>query len=87
MGDAGGVCACSGVGELRRGEGERVGEELDEELVMGGGESVCCVTVGCGCCSPLVSGEALDGELWTGLVWMESDFKEDEVEDKVEDAE
>lgn len=73
----------SGVGEVRRGEGECVGEEPDGEHGTDGGESVCCVTEErCGCCSPFVSGVALDGELWTGFVWMESDFKEDEEEDE-----
>lgn len=87
MGDAGGVCVYGGVGEVRRGEGECVGEDLDGEHVTDGGESVWCVTEeGCGCCSPLVSGGALDGELWTGLAWMESDFKEDEEEDKIEEG-
>lgn len=87
MGDAGGVCVYGGVGEVRRGDGVRVGEELDGEHVTDGGESVCCVIEdGCGCCSPLVSGAALDGELWTGLVWMESDFKEDEEDDETEEG-
>lgn len=81
-----------GVGEVRRGEGECVGEDMEDEQVTDGGESVCCVREeGCGCCSPLVSGVALDGELWTVLVWKESDFKEDEedvkTEEGVEDAE
>lgn len=39
-----------------------------------------------GCCNPLVSAVALDGELWTGLVWMESDFKEAEEEDETEEG-
>lgn len=78
-----------GVGEVRRGEGECVGEDLDGEHVTDGGESVCCVIEdGCRCCSPLGSGVTLDRELWTGLVWMESDFKEeDKTEEGVEDAE
>lgn len=79
------MCAYGGVGEVRRGEGECVGEELDEEHVIDGGESVCCV-IEEGCCSPLVSEGALDGELWAGFVWMESDFKEDEEEDETEEG-
>lgn len=67
MGDAGGVCVYGGVGDIRRGDGECVGEELDEEHEMVGGERVCCVTEE-GCCSPLVSGADLDWiEFWTGL--------------------
>lgn len=86
MGDAGGVCVYGGVGEVRRGEGECVGEVLDGERVTDGGESVFCVIEeGCRCCSPLVSGVALDGELWTGLVLIESE--EDKTEEGVEDAE
>lgn len=85
MGDAGGVCAYGGVGDVRRGEEECVGEDPDGEHVTDGGESVCCV-IEEGCGSPLVSGVALDGELWIGFVWMESDFKEDE-EEGVDDAE
>ncbi len=80
------MCAYGGVGEVRRGEGECVGEGMEREQVTDGGESVCCVIEeGCGCCSPLVSGVALDGELWAVLVWMESDFKEDEEDDKTEE--
>lgn len=78
------------VGDVRSGEGECVGEDLDGEYVTDGGESVCFVIDGgCGCCSPLISGVALDGEFWTELVWMDSDFKEeeDEAENGVEDAE
>lgn len=77
-----------GVGDVRRGEGECVGEELGGEHVIDGGERVCCVIEeGCGCCSPLVSGVALgSAELWTGLVWMESDFK-DEEDDETEEGE
>lgn len=82
MGDGGGVCVYGGVGDVRRGDGECVGEELD---VTDGGESVWCVIEeGCGCWSPLVSGVTLDGELWTDCVWMESDFKEGEEEDETE---
>lgn len=79
-----------GVGEVRRGEGDCVGEELEEQ-VTDGGESECCVMEECECCSPLVRELVLDGELWTVLVWMESDFKDnEEVEESgegVEDAE
>lgn len=72
-----------GVGEVRR--GECVGEDLDGEHVTDGGESVFCVIEEG--CSPFVSGVVLDGELWTGLAWMESDFKEDEEGDKTEGVE
>ena len=93
MGEAGGVCVYGGVGEVRRGEGECVGEELElEGKVTDGGESVCCVIdEECGWCSPLVRALVLHGTLWIGLVWMESDFKEDEeegeTEERAEDAE
>ena len=52
-----------------------------------GGESVCCVIEGCGCCSPLVRGVALEEEFRTGFVWLESDFKEDEEDETEEGAE
>lgn len=70
------------MGEVRRGEGECVGEDLDVEHVTDGGERVCCVTEdGWRCCIPLGSGVTLDGELWTELVRMESDLLEEGVED------
>lgn len=87
MGDAGGVWEYGGVGEAWRGDGECVGEDLDGEHVIDGGESVCCMMVeGCRCCSPLGSGVTLDGELWTGLVMVGSGFK-DEEGDKIEGVE
>lgn len=88
MGDGGGVCVYGGVGEERSGEGGCVGdvEELDGEYVRDGGESVCCVLEGgCVCCSPLVSGAALDRESWTGIVWLDSAFKEEDEEIEAEE--
>lgn len=87
MGDAGGVCVYGGVGEEQSGEGGCVGdvEELHGEYVRDGGERVCCVLEGgCVCCSPLVRGEALDGEFWTGIAWLDSAFKEEDEEEEVE---
>ncbi len=60
---------------------------MEGEQVTDGRESVCCVIEeGCECCSPLVSGVSLDGELWAVLVWMESDFKEDDEEESTEEG-
>lgn len=74
----------SGVGEVRQRDGECVGEKPHGEHVADGGDSVCCVTEE-RCCSPFVCAVARDGELCTGLVWMESDFKEDKEEDETEE--
>lgn len=79
-----------GVGEVRKGDRECVGEVLDGEQLTEGGESVYCVIEkGCDCCNPLVRGVILDVKLWIGSEWIDSDLKDEEEETVLgeEDAE
>lgn len=71
-----------GVAKVGRGEEDCIGEDLEGEHVIDGGGSKCCVVEACRCCSPLGSGESLDGEVWIELAMLESGFK-DEDGDKI----
>lgn len=72
-----------GVGEVQKGDVDCVGEDLGDGTT--GGERVCCAREEGGeCCSPLVSGVVLAGELWGGLLWMESDL-ENEKDGRLEE--